>query len=180
MKRIILTAISTFLIGWGVIANAAQTSSTLNPAITIASDCTLDTSNFLVDLGSSPEGVNLSGVAHDTGTIDVQCPNGLPFMVGVDGGLALSGGALTFIGSVNSQPISYLILAPDINTVLGDGGLGNASQSTYTETYSSQFGYSSTGTGATEQIQTYFMINSNTASNGADTYNDTIVISVVW
>ncbi|MGR8999103.1 MAG: spore coat protein U domain-containing protein, partial [Gammaproteobacteria bacterium] len=114
------------------------------------------------------------------GTIDVQCPDTLVYMVGIDDGILsagrLAGGPRRLVEPGSGNFIEY---TPKVlGAPLGDAGLGAASGGTYTET-NTDSGYLEIGNGIFQQIP-ITIDTTGLSTAGPGTYSDTIVVSVVW
>lgn len=171
-------AMAVALLAVGVNAHAGKASSTINPTVTVGGTCTINTTGLNVNFGNYAVGTASATTAGlSAGNVAVTCANGLAYKIGFNSGVNYAVGYRRMfpIGAATTN-VAYDIKVAGVN--VGDSGL-NAIDGTYADTLSSAYpAIAGTGNGAAQTTAVTFDLLLSGAQ--ADTYQDTVAVTVAW
>jgi spore coat protein U-like protein len=172
-------AMAVALLAVGVNAYAAKQSATINPTVTVGGTCTIDTTGLDVNFGTYAVGTTSATTAGlSAGNVAVTCANGLAYKIGFNAGNHHIGDGYRRMFPIGAAAtnIAYDIKVGGAN--VGDVGL-NAIDGSYTDTMPAGYpAIAGTGTGAAQTTAVTFDLLLSGAE--ADTYQDTVAVTVVW
>lgn len=146
-------------------AFAADASGVLNVSATISSDCAVGTSSLA--FGTLSSGAVLAGNIDATGTLTVNCTNGVPYTVSLGVGSGAGARFVERIMTSGSNLLSYSIYTTVAHTVIWGDGSGSTAT------------VAGTGSGAAQSLSAYGRIFAGQTPQPG-TYADTVSVTVSY
>lgn len=177
MKKLLIASAVAMLASLSGVASAATATATFNVSLTIQSSCTVTATD--INLGSVAASTTTNVASSGANSISVTCTKGTPYNIGLQStavGAATNGtGTMTATNSNgvtgNTDSIAYALYR-DAAFANAWGNVTGAGGNTRTGTVSTN-GTSATGYGVFVRV-----LGNNITNKTADTYRDTIRVTV--